>query len=150
MKAVSGWCCGSQCPTFTDPNVALTMAGRVFADDKVRITFTDEANYVVEAVAASTADSSDKLLVATDACAPQGYTFDQGSLQVYLGQMMHVDTNACGKKLMGSSISSSSSFVDGRPHPLLDSPDTVVYWPTADVIAVNDKVGGVHKMKRVL
>lgn len=143
MKAVSGWCCGSACPTFHDPAVPLTMTGKVFGDDKVRITFTDESNYVVEAVRADDTDASKFVLAVPSAtCGAQGYTFSSDSLQLHLGSMMHIDTNECGKKLMAATPSHDL-------HPLLDSPDTVIYWPTADVIAVSTKLGSVHQMKRL-
>lgn len=143
MKTVSSWCCGSRCPTYVNPDVLLTLAGKVFADDRVRITFAEDSTYTVEAVLPA-AEGGLRLAAEADAsvCAPQPYSFGADTLQLHLGAMMHIDTNACGKKLM-------TATPLHEVHPLLDSPDTVLYWPEADVIAVNDKVGGVLQIPRL-
>lgn len=143
MKTVSSWCCGSRCPTYVNPDAPLTLAGKVFADDRVRITFAEDSTYTVEAVIPA-AEGGLRLAAEAGAavCGAQPFSFGEDTLQVHLGAMMHIDTNECGKKLMAATPLHDA-------HPLLDSPDTVLYWPEADVIAVNDKVGGVREIPRV-
>ena len=73
---------------------------------------------------------------------PQPFSFAVETLQLHLGAMMHIDTNACGKKLMAATPAHDV-------HPLLDSPEFISYWPYADAIAVKDKTGAVSEIPRV-
>lgn len=141
MKVVGSWCCGTACPTYTDPLVPLTLAGKRFTDGVVRITFTTENSYTLEAVARSEGDKQVLLEQVAEPCAGQTYSLGKESLLVDLGPLMAIDSNVCGKRLMTASPTHAA-------HPLLDSPDTVMYWPHADVIAVNKHTGGVHQLER--
>ena len=142
MRTAKHWCCGGPCPVFSDPALPPpTPAGKVFADERVRITFADDATYTAEAVLPDGANGL-RLATETSACAPQPFSFAAETLQLHLGAMMHIDTNACGKKLMAASPAHDV-------HPLLDSPELISYWPYADVIAVTDKTGTVSEIPRV-
>eukprot|EP00744_Colponema_vietnamica_P005163 GILI01007587.1.p1 GENE.GILI01007587.1~~GILI01007587.1.p1 ORF type:complete len:283 (+),score=8.64 GILI01007587.1:41-850(+) len=140
MKIVGAWCCGTKCPIYTDPLVPLTLAGKSYTDGLVRISFTD-ASFAVEAIANYTSTGALRTVAESVSCSKQSYALGHDSLLVDLGSMMASSANVCGKLLMAATPAHEA-------HPLLDAPDTVMYWPHADVIAVNKHSGGVLQLER--
>jgi len=136
MKAVSTWCCGSACPTYSDPAVELSLAGQSFCHADTKITFHSNSEYVVQGV------ENGKL----SACVAQNYFLNQTSNDVVLGHVatyashlmgvhqpdmkMHPDTHLPENKACVKSAMSS-----------LKNVDSIVYWPSAEVLSVRTAEG---------
>lgn len=136
MKVVSGWCCGSACPVYIDPSVPLTLAGKSFSDGVVRIAFSNEGSYTVEVLVPQTENNEKNLL-----CMPQSYSLGDSSEELTVS-LSAIDS--CGQQ-----VSMASSPNQSR-HPLFDA-SAVMYWPSADVLAVTKKGkdGGVLMIERL-
>eukprot|EP00388_Colpodella_angusta_P006213 GDKJ01018570.1.p1 GENE.GDKJ01018570.1~~GDKJ01018570.1.p1 ORF type:complete len:151 (-),score=12.66 GDKJ01018570.1:76-528(-) len=136
MKVVSGWCCGSECPTFTDPTVPVTLAGKHFTDGEVSIRFTMDNRYSITAV--ERAEGGEEVRPLAPPCLSQEYSLgtEKDSLFVSLDGL-----ESCGETILSAVPAHSGNA-------LLNGPRSVMYWPNTDVIAVGNN-GGVTLLERV-
>ena len=205
MASTANWCCGSRCPTYINPDVPLSLAGKVFSDGRVRVSFAAEesentaAVFTVEAVApvdvaaeaafaalangggwnappsegeeeggdavrSGVRPAPPKLRLATPelpeaslcAAAPYALTVDGHSKMVHVNLFGASSSSADSSPADSTSAAAAScgaALMAATPrhaaHPLLDAPETILYWPEADIIAVNDKAGGVLEIPRI-
>lgn len=140
MKAVSTWCCGSACPTYSDPNVELSLVGQSFCHNDVKLSFATDSEYTVESNGVA-------------ACAPQRYYLNQTSNDVILGHVPTYASHLLNIHSQDRTMHPDTHLPHNKKcvHAAMDSIkeiESVVYWPTGEVLSVRTSEGKHIKMAK--